>query len=86
MKQAPPGLAYATVAPFILRGVTLVGIDSVTCPPATRLAAWQRLAEVIDPAKLDSLTRCVPLAEVPQAALDLLEGRSKGRVVVDIPQ
>ncbi|MBO1324973.1 oxidoreductase [Acetobacter sp. TBRC 12305] len=76
----------ATVAPFILRGVTLVGIDSVTCPPALRLAAWQRLAEVIDPAKLDTLTRCVPLADVPQAALDLLEGRSKGRIVVDIPQ
>ncbi|MFT8674878.1 MAG: MDR family oxidoreductase [Acetobacter sp.] len=76
----------ATVAPFILRGVTLVGIDSVTCSQAVRLAAWQRLAALIDPAKLDTLTLRVPLAEVPQAARDLLEGRSKGRIVVDIPQ
>ena len=76
----------ATVAPFILRGVTLVGIDSVMCPRLLRQTAWQRLAELVDLERLAGLSRSVPLAEVPQAAEDLLESRLTGRIVVEIPQ
>lgn len=76
----------ATVAPFILRGVTLVGIDSVMCPRPLRQTAWQRLAELVDLERLAGLSRSVPLAEVPQAAEDLLESRLTGRIVVEIPQ
>lgn len=72
----------ATVAPFILRGVTLVGIDSVRCPKEERLAAWAQLAELIDPEKLDSILTEITLPDVSQAAADLLEGKIRGRIVV----
>ena len=72
----------ATVAPFILRGVTLVGIDSVMCPREERLAAWRRLAEDLDPNKLASITEEVALPDVIPAAECLIAGRIRGRIVV----
>ena len=75
----------ATVAPFILRGVTLYGIDSVQAPRAEREVAWARLAAELDPVKLAALPREIPLAGVVDAAADLLAGKIKGRVIVKIP-
>jgi acrylyl-CoA reductase (NADPH) len=72
------------VAPFILRGVTLAGIDSVMCPRALREAAWQRLATDLDRAKLDAMTREIALADVLQAAPEVLAGKIRGRLVVDV--
>jgi len=74
----------ASVAPFILRGVTLYGIDSVMAPLPVRLNAWQRLARDLDLAKLDAITTEIGLAEVVQAGADLLAGRIRGRVVVNV--
>jgi acrylyl-CoA reductase (NADPH) len=73
----------ASVAPFILRGVTLAGVDSVMAPMAVRREAWQRLARDLDPARLAAMTREVPLAEAIPVAADLLGGKIRGRVVVD---
>jgi len=73
-----------SVAPFILRGVTLYGIDSVMAPPARRRAAWDRLARDLDLAKLESITREIALADAVQAGADILAGRIRGRVVVDV--
>ena len=74
----------ATVAPFILRGVTLYGIDSVMAPLAVRLEAWSRLGRDLDISKLDTFTREIGLAEAPVVAAELLEGKVRGRVVVDV--
>ncbi len=74
----------ATVMPFILRGVRLLGINSVHCAEDRRIAAWAGLAATLDPRLLDSITTTVPLAEAAQAAEDLLAGRLRGRVVVDL--
>ena len=74
----------ASVAPFILRGVTLVGIDSVMCPKPERMAAWQRLASDLDLAKLDTLTTELPLADVIATAPKFLEGQVRGRIVVPL--
>jgi acrylyl-CoA reductase (NADPH) len=74
----------ATVAPFILRGVTLYGIDSVMAPAPLRLEAWSRLARDLDPAKLEAITREIGLGEATAAAPELLEGRVRGRLVVDV--
>jgi acrylyl-CoA reductase (NADPH) len=74
----------ATVAPFILRGVTLVGIDSVMCPREERLAAWRRLAEDLDPDKLASITEEIALPDVISAAELLIAGRIRGRIVVPL--
>jgi acrylyl-CoA reductase (NADPH) len=74
----------ATVAPFILRGVSLLGINSVTVPRPRREAAWQLLAQSLDRAKLDAMTRVVALGEVFDVARDLLAGKVRGRVVVDV--
>jgi len=74
----------ASVAPFILRGVTLAGIDSVFCPKAERELAWNRLATDLDPAALASITREIGLAEAIDTAGELLAGRVQGRVVVDV--
>ena len=76
----------ASVAPFILRGISLLGIDSVMCPLAQRKAAWERLARDLDPAKLTSMTTTIPFAGVIQAAHDLLDGKLHGRVVVELPE
>ena len=74
----------ASVAPFILRGVSLIGIDSVMCPRPERLAAWSRLVRDLDPAKLDAITEEIGLSEVVAAAGRLMAGRVRGRVVVDV--
>lgn len=74
----------ATVAPFILRGVKLIGVDSVYCPQAKRLAAWQRLAELINPDVLDNLVTEISLDECLQASQDLLAGKVKGRLLVNL--
>ncbi len=74
----------ASVAPFILRGVTLVGIDSVMCPRPERLHAWQRLAADLDLAKLGLITHDIGLAEAIPTATALLAGQVRGRVVVDV--
>ena len=74
----------ATVAPFILRGVTLVGIDSVMAPKADRIDAWSRLATDLDVSKLDLITREIGLSEAIDAAGQLMAGTIRGRVVVDV--
>jgi acrylyl-CoA reductase (NADPH) len=74
----------STVAPFILRGVSLVGIDSVMCPKPERMVAWQRLANDLDLGKLDAMTTEVPLGKVIDTAPDFLEGKVRGRIVVPI--
>lgn len=74
----------ATVAPFILRGVTLAGIDSVYAPQKARMAAWDALARDIDPMALSTMTRVIRLADVVDQSQLLLSGKSKGRIVVDI--
>jgi acrylyl-CoA reductase (NADPH) len=73
-----------TVAPFILRGVTLAGVDSVMAPTALREAAWQRLASDLDPALLESMTEEIPLAAAIARAADFMDGKVRGRVVVHI--
>jgi acrylyl-CoA reductase (NADPH) len=73
-----------TVAPFILRGVKLIGINSVTCPLPRRLEAWRRLSTDLDLAKLDMLTSHVKLEEVPRVASEIVAGKIRGRVVVDL--
>lgn len=75
-----------TVHPFILRGVKLIGIDSVHCPSAMRRRAWTRLAEELDRTKLAAMTSRVPLADVPRVAADIVAGKVRGRIVVDIPR
>ena len=74
----------ATVMPFILRGVRLLGVDSVMAPKPKRMAAWQRLARDLDPALLDTIAAEIALGEAIAAAADLLDGKVRGRVVVDV--
>jgi acrylyl-CoA reductase (NADPH) len=74
----------ATVLPFILRGVTLAGIDSVMAPAALREEAWRRLATDLDLAKLGSTIREIGLGEVQAAAGQLLKGQGRGRTLVDV--
>lgn len=74
----------ASVAPFILRNVTLAGVDSVMCPRQDRLEAWRRLGQDLDPAKLDSLSHEVALPDVIAIAGQLIEGKIRGRIVVPL--
>ena len=74
----------ASVAPFILRGVRLQGVDSVMCPKPRREQAWARLAKDLDTAKLDSLTTHIKLDDVIAAGADIMSGKVRGRIVVDI--
>ena len=74
----------ATVAPFILRGVTLVGIDSVMCPRPERLVAWQRLGTDLDTSKLNLIANEIGLADAIPTATRLLDGQVRGRVIVDV--
>jgi acrylyl-CoA reductase (NADPH) len=74
----------ATVAPFILRGVTLAGVDSVMAPTPLREAAWQRLARDLDPSLLESMTEEIPLSAAIARAADLMNGKVRGRIVVHI--
>ena len=77
------GMAFpSTVAPFILRGVTLVGIDSVMCPKTERIEAWRRLASDLDPTLLSSMTQQIALADAVDAAEKLLAGTVRGRIIV----
>ncbi len=73
-----------TVMPFILRGVTLAGVDSVMCPRPRRLEAWQRLARDLDIAKLEAIASEISLGEAIPVAAQLLAGNLRGRVIVDI--
>ena len=96
LKQVKPGGAVAafgnaggidlatTVLPFILRGVSLLGIDSVMQPYASRVAAWGRLVELFDPAVFEPFAGEIGLAELPRAALDILAGEVRGRLLVKI--
>ena len=74
----------ASVAPFILRGVTLAGVDSVMCPRPDRLEAWSRLARDLDPALLELITHEIGLSEAIPTAAELMAGKVRGRVVVDV--
>jgi acrylyl-CoA reductase (NADPH) len=74
----------ATVMPFILRGVTLAGIDSVMAPIGSRREAWARLAVDLDPARLAAITEVVPLADAIGKAHQLMRGKVRGRIVVTI--
>lgn len=74
----------ASVAPFILRGVSLLGVDSVMAPKELRLQAWKRLARDLDASKLEVIATEIGLADAIPAAAELLEGKIRGRLVVDV--
>ncbi|WP_447971872.1 MDR family oxidoreductase [Nitrospira sp. M1] len=79
------GVALPTnVLPFLLRGVNLLGIDSVLQPFDRRLRAWRRIASDLPLEKLDAMIRPARLAEVPKLGVEILNGRIKGRIVVDV--
>jgi acrylyl-CoA reductase (NADPH) len=73
-----------SVIPFLLRGVKLLGVDSVMCPLAKREVAWQRLARELPREALHRLTQTIPLSALPAEAPKILRGQTKGRVVVDV--
>jgi acrylyl-CoA reductase (NADPH) len=70
--------------PFILRGVKLLGVDSVMCPVARRKQAWERLVRDLPGNALQSISHVASLEEVPQLAADIIAGRVRGRTVVDL--
>jgi acrylyl-CoA reductase (NADPH) len=72
------------VIPFLLRGINLLGIDSVMCPRDARIEAWQRLVRDLPLDKLDRMTERVPLAALPELAPKILGGATRGRIVVDV--
>jgi acrylyl-CoA reductase (NADPH) len=74
----------ASVMPFILRGVSLLGIDSVMAPKAPRLKAWERLARDLDPAALASIGQEIGLGEAIDAAAKFMSGEVRGRYIVDV--
>lgn len=74
----------ASVMPFILRGVKLIGVDSVMCPFEKRSEAWQRLARDLDMGKLEALTTHEPFERVADVARELIGGKVRGRVVIDM--
>ncbi len=71
------------MAPFILRGVTLAGIDSVMAPMSLRETAWKRLAQDLAPDRLQAITREIRLSDAIDAASQIMAGGMRGRVVVD---
>jgi acrylyl-CoA reductase (NADPH) len=73
-----------TVIPFLLRGVNLLGIDSVMCPKPRRLTAWQRLSEELPRDRLHAMIVDATLSDVPRLAADILKGQVRGRIVVDV--
>jgi acrylyl-CoA reductase (NADPH) len=73
-----------TVIPFLLRGVNLLGIDSVMCPASRRIEAWNRLRTDLPLDKLDAMTYVAGLDEVPGLASEILAGKVRGRIVVDV--
>lgn len=74
----------ATVLPHILRSVTLIGVDSVMAPKEQRLAAWSRLARDMDKTKLDAITTVEPMTKLPELAQAIVDGKIRGRVVIDV--
>ncbi|MYA89078.1 MAG: oxidoreductase [Boseongicola sp. SB0662_bin_57] len=74
----------ATIIPFLLRGVNLLGIESVMQPTENRLRAWERIARDLPMSKLDEMVQMASLEDLPQLGADILKGKVKGRVVVDI--
>jgi len=73
-----------TVMPFILRGVRLFGVDSVQCPAEKRKKVWDRIARHVSDARLDQVSRTVGLTEVVRYGVDMMEGKARGRTVVDV--
>jgi len=74
----------ATVIPFLLRGVSLLGIDSVMCPRDERIEAWRRLVRDLPLDRLERMTQTVPLSALPDLASQILNGEVRGRTVVDV--
>ncbi len=74
----------ASVAPFILRGVSLLGVDSVMAPRELREPAWNRLARDLDPSALERISKVIGLGEVVGAAQEIVSGKVRGRIVVDV--
>ncbi len=75
---------HTTVIPFLLRGIRLLGIDSVMCPAGRRRAAWARLARDMPKEHIERLSEVVPLAALPELADRILKGETRGRIVVDL--
>jgi acrylyl-CoA reductase (NADPH) len=73
-----------SVMPFILRGVALLGIDSVMCPMPERAEAWERLGRVLPMDRLDAMTEVSSMADLPKLAKDILAGQVRGRMVIDV--
>ena len=76
----------ATVIPFVLRGIKLLGIDSVTRPYQDRVTAWERIGRELPLDKLESMVRVVSLNDLPELGKAILQGQVQGRVVVDVSQ
>ena len=74
----------ATVAPFILRNVALLGVESVMCPKPKRIEAWNRLVQDLDLAKLATITQKIAFEDIIPTAQALLDGKVRGRVVVEV--
>lgn len=74
----------ASVYPFILRAVALLGVESVTTPRERRLRAWERLADALPPEKLERVTSMAPLSDVPRLAAEIVQGKMRGRVIIDV--
>ena len=74
----------ASVMPFILRGVTLRGVDSVMAPKPLREQAWARLATDLDFAKLDAMTSTASMSDLPELGQKILAGQTRGRIVIDV--
>ena len=73
-----------TVIPFLLRGVSLLGIDSVMCPREERIEAWQRLVRDLPLDRLERMTQSLPLSDLPELAPQILKGGVRGRIVIDV--
>ncbi len=78
------GAFGTTVYPFILRAVNLLGIDSVRCSRERRISAFERLARDVSPQLIESLVGVAPLADVPRLAHEIVDGRVRGRLVIDV--
>jgi len=74
----------ATVIPFLLRGVNLLGIDSVMCPREERIEAWRRLARDLPLDRLERMTQTLPLSALPDLAPQILKGEVRGRTVINV--
>jgi len=75
-----------TVYPFILRGVRLIGIDSVQCSMSQRLEIWSKLAKIWKPTHLEELATTISLTQLPEKISEILQGKMQGRIIVDLHQ